>query len=496
MLFASLKAIFESRAFQGLLFGFYLIYFLKSVWISFSMWFSSDDLMNLHYYWSRSWPELIQGNILFFTDYYRPAGGLFYRGIYDLCGFNPLPFRIIALIFVCLNLALLWRFVQQMTHSISACLLALALIGMNASLFSLYFDSGMIYDVLAYTFYFAALTEYIRIRNTGRIPDWKHCFIIVVLLIFAMNSKEIAVTFPVVIGLYELIWFSPSSWNFRALMDWAFAPQRRIVLLSGLTVSIFVAGMYLQKDSLLLIPAYRTQWSLGQYLETYAAYMMQIFYQKNPPSPLQMAGILITPPVIAGLFRNKLLLWVGLVNFIAILPVAFIPVRNAFTFYIPATFWAITLIVLIFGLLDFPLRLGSQWLKNRRQEYQLLVRFIFVCGIAMYLLPLHQRKLHYPLLHLQDKTLEYRNYMNQIRDIVPEIQPETRILILNDPFNAESYEMYFLTRLMYGDSTITVDQLNKSHTKERSGDRSSYHYVINFVDDRFVGVPSVKTPEI
>src|SRR5579862_5525397 len=66
-------------------------------------WFSADDLMNMHYYWSGSWSALIKANVFFWTSYYRPAGGLFYRIIYALGGFHPLPFRIAALMLLCAN---------------------------------------------------------------------------------------------------------------------------------------------------------------------------------------------------------------------------------------------------------------------------------------------------------------------------------------------------------------------------------------------------------
>ena len=68
--------------------------------------FSADDLMNLHYYWSRSWTALFKANLFFWSSYYRPAGGLYYRPIYALWGLTPLPFHAAALVLLSLNFGL------------------------------------------------------------------------------------------------------------------------------------------------------------------------------------------------------------------------------------------------------------------------------------------------------------------------------------------------------------------------------------------------------
>lgn len=69
-------------------------------------WFDADDLMNMCYYWTKPWSALLKANLAFWSSYYRPAGGLFYRSIYALWGFHPLPFRIAVLALLPVNLVL------------------------------------------------------------------------------------------------------------------------------------------------------------------------------------------------------------------------------------------------------------------------------------------------------------------------------------------------------------------------------------------------------
>ena len=54
--------------------------------------FSPDDLMNLYGYWTKPVGDLIKANVLF--SLLRPMGGVFYRTVYALAGFQSMPFRI------------------------------------------------------------------------------------------------------------------------------------------------------------------------------------------------------------------------------------------------------------------------------------------------------------------------------------------------------------------------------------------------------------------
>ena len=61
-------------------------WFFFFTWKSLSLYFDSDDMMNLYLAWSKPLAEV-----------YRPVGALFYRGLFALGGFNPMPFRIACL---------------------------------------------------------------------------------------------------------------------------------------------------------------------------------------------------------------------------------------------------------------------------------------------------------------------------------------------------------------------------------------------------------------
>jgi hypothetical protein len=130
-----------ARYVAGILLFYWFIFLIRGGLVS---WFSSDDLMNLNYYWSRSWISLLKANLFFWSSYYRPGGGLFYRSIYALWGFHPLPFRVAVLSLLSVDFALLALVVHWITGSRWAALMALVTLGIHSAFSPEYFDTGMI----------------------------------------------------------------------------------------------------------------------------------------------------------------------------------------------------------------------------------------------------------------------------------------------------------------------------------------------------------------
>ena len=57
--------------------------------------FSQDEMMNMFFYWHPGILRCLWANICFWTDFYRPAGALYYLPIYHIFSLNPEPYRIL-----------------------------------------------------------------------------------------------------------------------------------------------------------------------------------------------------------------------------------------------------------------------------------------------------------------------------------------------------------------------------------------------------------------
>ena len=134
-------------------------------------------------------------------------GALFYRPIFALVGFWPFPYRVFCFVFLIANLGLLWLAIRSIAQSREIASLSTLIGAFHPQLVDLYWNNGAIYDILCFTFYFGALLYYLRARHAGPILSVRESAAFMLLYVGALDSKEMAVTLPVLLILYELIYF-------------------------------------------------------------------------------------------------------------------------------------------------------------------------------------------------------------------------------------------------------------------------------------------------
>ncbi|HEV2446458.1 MAG TPA: hypothetical protein VGS58_11070, partial [Candidatus Sulfopaludibacter sp.] len=223
-------------------------YFFRLVRPSLHVYFSPDDLMNLQVSWTQSLASLVRANLLFFESsiFGRPLGSVWYRAIYHLAGLNPVPFHAANLVILALNIALAFALARRLSGSPETGAIAALLFCYRPQMAYLYFNTGFIYDVLCCFFYLAALLLYVEVRRRGMLPGLGGLAGLCVLYILALNSKEMAVTFPVILTTYELLYHRPSLSSFR---HWPMREGRAIVV-TGIMTLAFVIGRIAGAQSL------------------------------------------------------------------------------------------------------------------------------------------------------------------------------------------------------------------------------------------------------
>jgi hypothetical protein len=440
-------------------------------------WFDNDDLMNLYYYWVRPWSALLKANLTFWSSFYRPAGGLFYRTIFALWGFHPLPFRIATLALLAVNFGLLALVVWQLTGSRWGVLVALLLVGINPSFAAAYFDTGTIYDVLAYTFFWSAFALYVRFREVGRMPGWGGFALVFCLLAAALDAKEIAVSLPVAVGLYELAWHAPVNWKLAELWRWI-CHEGRFAAIGGLADIAFIIGKRYGPGSLWLVEPYQPHYSVAAYFQSLSHYLRQLIFQPVSISPRGIGWLLAAMLALGAITRRRCLLWA--VGFIAVgvLPLAFIPGRGGFAYLVPSVGWA----VYVSGLLDWlvaSLTGGRVW-PRRAVQAVLFAALVFV-------LAPWQRKwidMHGGAAH--DMQGHFRRYIEQIRALIPAPRKGAHILLLSDAEGRSDYDVCFVMLLYYGDPKLEVHRMAVWREYHVQVDPSAYDYVLDWVNNRFV----------
>jgi hypothetical protein len=318
--------------------GLLLAYFLYFALPALSGGFGEDEMMNLYLYWWAGAFKSIQANLCFWSTFPRPAGALYYLPLYHFFFLDPLPYRIVQISILAATIPILFCLAQLLSGSrIVAFLVALAMCyhGQTARLV---FTGSFIYDVLCGFFYFAALTYYVHIREKGVVLRRGQVAIFLALYVCALNSKEMAVSLPVIVFIYEVLKHPRlDNWKEFAWYNWYVAIP---AFVAALVTAIYIYGKLNGPYSLTNLEAYRPVYSWHRFTLTNAHFINDLLYQ----STLRIGrGVLFAWPIVffyAFWRRDWLLQLMAFWVVITPLPLAFIPPRGEALFYIVLFGWA------------------------------------------------------------------------------------------------------------------------------------------------------------
>lgn len=442
---------------------------------------TGDDMQNIYKAWREPYYRILLENIFYFTPGYRPLGALVYRLLFDLAGAHALPYRILCFALMLGNLYLLYRTAAAISTKETG-LLAALFAAYNAGFVDLYYNTGTIYDLLCFTFYFLALGLYVHARKAGQYLKPRTLISFLILYVCALNSKEMAATLPAIVFGYELV-FGRAR---RAVQS----PEHRVsrwgpaLLTAALTVP-YVFGKFSSPSPLMGNDAYRVHLGLRTYFRALAHYL-EIF--AFPIDSLNLSAsvlILLLLGTIAILGRRRSLVFAWLFILITPLPVAFIGLRGGYAFYIStfgiALFLAVSIVESRKALARFitgndgPLAFGT-----RR-----LLQFDTFVACLLILLFLHNSR---PLGEISSEDKQIRSLAMQIGALQPKIDPTWRILFLDDQFPSESWAPLFLLRLYCRAPDLVVDRIKKMPQMPDQSVIDSYDGIFTFNEARLIRV--------
>jgi hypothetical protein len=413
---------------------------------------SGDDLSNLCRHLQRPAYDLIFDLLRFWSTAYRPLGALFYVPLYKIFGLNPLPYRIVCFAILGVNLVLLYRFCVRLTNSREIAFLATFLVSYHAWFVDLYYSAGTIYDLLCYPLYLGALLVYAGIRAHGRTPGPRELIGIGSLYVLALDAKEMAVTLPLALFLYEIIFHTVGMRNWRVWIT---------IWVTGAITLIYIAGKLTGPGSLITSPDYALTISPGRFLDTLHLYLNPFFYQEHWFHDSNTVQILIGMLVVAAGLRSRVLLFAWFWLLLTVLPVAFIGHYAAFFMYLPAAGWALYAATLLVTVRRVVVRLLPRGEMMARTSQALLF-----LGLAGFLAPLHARESAKTLKLFMSVALPSREIIEDLARLRPAVRHGARILFVDDPF--PEYFLPCATRLFYRDMTMDVERTESVPSSEYS----------------------------
>jgi hypothetical protein len=98
-------------------------YFLHFALPSLRGGFGADEPMNMYFYWHPGILRCLWANVCFWSDFYRPAGALYYLPLYHFFYLNPEPYRIVQLSIVGASIPIIYWLCRLLTTSRSVAFL-------------------------------------------------------------------------------------------------------------------------------------------------------------------------------------------------------------------------------------------------------------------------------------------------------------------------------------------------------------------------------------
>jgi hypothetical protein len=442
--------------------------------------FSGDDLMNLGQAAATPVWTLVKQNILFFSGGYRPMGAAWYRLVYALAGFEPFPFHAAAFVLLGTNLLLTYSIARRLSGSRQVGAITTLLVTYHPHFPGLYYDTGTIYEILAYFFYFSAFLLYVRIRESGRLCNVKESVAVCLLYVCAVNSKESGLTLPLALIAYELLYRGPSMREFvRPWTRWA--RKHAVIFACGALGAIRLVDLFAGPSALARQEGYQPVFTLTRVFETSSNFLNHLCYQTLPWfTPLKVilvCGLLV---VLALLARNRAM-WFGLlVAALGSLPVDFIPPRAASAYYIS-----------LFGLALYAaagLSAAVSWIANKIPGAATNPRtpgVVLFLTLALAFGPLNRFQGEFAACSVAAPGERHRAVLEQFRRAAPTLKPAARLFFLTDPVRPGYWDLQFLIQLAYHDSSLRADTCGRG-ARPTPASLAKYDYIFDYAEGRFI----------
>ncbi len=483
-------------------------FFLFFTWRGLLVYYTGDDLSNLYGYWSQPVSALVKANIFFWTPYYRPFGGLIYRPLFAIFGFNPYPEYVIFYAAMLTNLWLAYRLFARLAASaeteaqreIGA--IAVLVWAFHGKFDYLYYNGGSLYDVFCFLFFSSALLIYLRARSQGRFLGLWGTIGFLACFICGLNAKEMAATLPAILFLYELLFHppdfrAPDFGGVRALFRWCWR-EGRMALVGAVCVLIYLPAK-LGAHGIAANDAYIPRYTVARWLDDTGNFLGFTFYRDNPSSPLNVSpfsplGILLFFAILLAValwLRSRVALF-GLLFFaVTALPVSFIPPRLGFVLYLPFAGLALYAAACLVRFRQSLGRLarnalrgdaGDDGIPAGRSAWPVSSIALFLAA-AVLIGTIDYR--HWPPAPRPENSA-YKITASEFARLYPTLPHGSKLLFVHTPLD-DSWDMVPLLRIFYRDTDLFLTELNGPQAQRIALDKLPlYDHVFDYVNGHYL----------
>jgi hypothetical protein len=460
-----------------------IVYFLHFALPALRGGFREDEMMNMGICWQAGALKSLFANIAFWKVFcfpggalydlplylYRPGGALYYLPLYHFFALDPLPYRVVQISILAASIPLVYYLSRRLASSRSIAFLAVLALCYHPRLASLVFVGAFIYDVLCGFFYFAALAYYIHVREKEVSFRPLQLSGFLVLYVCALNCKEMAVTLPVIVLIYEFL-KSPRWTNWKAFLRWI-RSYGSPSLIAGLLTVFYVYGKTHGNGSLASLDPYRPKYSWSNFMGSNARFVGELVFAGHTITPTALLALWTLVFFYAFIRRDRTLQLMAFWIVIVPLPLAFIvPIRGDAPLYLLLFGWAMIFAKVAVDVITLISKF-SVFVRNRvlgtataatvvdasgkvsPQVFRTIATLLVALAVATFTQWENQR-LHLPWLNVGAKT---SHVIQTFRSLgVRPIHRSSILLLLKENLFQNKWNVFFIASLVWNDHSLRV----------------------------------------
>ena len=479
--------------------------------------FREDEMMNLGICWCAGALKSFLANVEFWKLFvcpgnalydlplylYRPGGALYYLPLYHFFGLDPLPYRIVQISILVASIPLVYYLSWRLASARSVAFLTVLALCYHPRLAGLVFVGAFIYDVLCGFFYFAALAFYLKIRERGMSLGWLQLLGFLILYVMALNCKEMAVTLPVIVLIYEFL--RSYSWpDLKTFLRWV-RTDAAPPLIAGLLTVFYVYGKLHGTGSLTSLEPYRPKYSWDQFIASNAKFVGQLLFGGHTITPTALLLLWVAVFIYAFLRRDRTLQLMAFWIVIVPLPVAFIvPIRGDASLYLLLFGWAMISAKIVFDLItliskfaivrgncSLPAATGGTvagaFRKISPRGFRIIATLLVAFALAAFTQRENQR-LRIPWLRVGAKT---SHIINTFRSLgMRPSHGSSILLLLKENVFQNKWNVFFIASLVWNDLSLRIWVENVNELTPQQQANVDYIISVSEFDTDVVRAPS------
>jgi hypothetical protein len=319
----------------------------------------------------------------------------------------------------------------------------------HGGLSNLYYNSVFVFDVLCGIFYVAAFVYYARIRAAGLLPNGRQTAAFLGLYLCALNSKEMAVTMPVILLAYEWLFHGAPRRRWKEIIEWLRGPGRVLCWASLLNL-IYIYGKAFGPYGLMKQTAYRPVYSWERIADFQERYLGDIFYHLPAYGWLATATIWLVVTYLAWRRPRPLTRFLWIYVLVTPLPIEFLIGRDQACLYVPLAGCAVLAAALFTDWLTGATRVvAAEPLFRRLGPARVRALLAAAAMIALAVgNRVYQAANVAPVIpELGQQTYEV---LAQFQALNPRVPPGAKVVFLDDPW-PNGFDMAFIAELWFRD---------------------------------------------